>query len=313
MRRSPAVLLSERCRVPFTFGIRRPVIVLPASAPGWSAVRTDSALTHELAHIRRWNMLTQSIADGVCLVFWFIPPLWLAYAAMLREAETCCDQQVINRGIRGSEYARNIVDLANSCHGRILLPCMSGPIGGRMMLKKRVQKVLSLKPGAASFGPKGVATVLAAFLCCLVPLLALTCATRPPVLEAEDPLVGTWVNEDYDKAQHVERHMVGRFVVFPDGRELGYRRIGDTDPVWDKRFVVEEPWIDAEGYRWYKMHWTSQGCSSGSDKVWSGNTLARINPAGTIWEAKYSGYGGYPDVTGFDPAGPGCSIMYRQQ
>lgn len=306
-RAGTTVLLSDRCAVPFTFGVRRPVIVLPASAPGWPALRIQSALIHELAHVQRRDVLTQSMAYCVCVVFWFIPPLWLAYAAMLREADACCDQQVINQGIRGAEYARDIVDLARSCRGRMLLPCVSGAVGGITMLKKRVKKVLGLKPRRSVFGARGAAAVLLVFLCCLVPLLALTCATGPGV-RTDDPLLGTWINEKYD-AGNAER--AARIVSTSDGRQLDYRHIGDTEPLYEGTFVVEEKWVDAEGYHWYKIHFAGKCCRRGNP--YSKNTLARVNPAGTIREANYSGYGGYPDVAEFGRTGPGYSILYRQQ
>jgi len=80
------------------------------------------------------------IASVICLLFWFIPPLWLAYGFLTREAETCCDQQVINRGIRGPEYARDIIDLVRSSQGHILLPIMFTTMGRKSMLKERIEK-----------------------------------------------------------------------------------------------------------------------------------------------------------------------------
>ena len=38
--------------------------------------------------------------------------------------------------------------------------------------------------------------MLAIGLCCLLPLLALGCASGAAVVKADDPLFGTWINEE---------------------------------------------------------------------------------------------------------------------
>ena len=217
LRRRVPVLLSPSCRIPFGFGILRPRILLPPEAAQWPAGRLQSALTHELAHIRRRDLAAQTVGYAVCVLFWFLPPLWLAYAAMLREAETCCDQQVINRGFRGPEYAQDIVELARSCEGRILLPSISSAVGRKSMLKERIRRVLSLKPGRRPFGTRGVLKVLAICLACLVPILALSAQAKP----VEELLFGTWVNTDYGTKQATPQ----KSVIFADGRILDYMMI----------------------------------------------------------------------------------------
>jgi hypothetical protein len=240
IRRSLSVLLHPRCSIPFTCGLLRPVILLPACAGSRPPNTLRSALTHELAHVHRRDVLIQSIGYAVCLLFWFMPPVWLAYSALLRETETCCDQQVINRGIRGPEYARDIVELARTCRGRILLPSISSAIG---------KNVLSLKPGRFSFGLPDAARILTVCLCCLVPLLAVTCATKPSLVKTNDPVFGTWINPAYDG----EKDRPGKWILFPDGRELDYIYIADTQPYAEGRNIIKEAWIDANGDRWYKQ------------------------------------------------------------
>ena len=138
-------MLHPRCTIPFTFGLLRPVILMPASAGSWPSGRLTSGITHELAHIRRQDLLLQIAGYIVCTLFWFVPPLWVAYSEMLREAETCCDQQVINRGIKGSVYAHDMLDLARSCAGRILIPCIPSAIGRKRMFNERIKRVLTLR------------------------------------------------------------------------------------------------------------------------------------------------------------------------
>ena len=303
IRRRLSVLLSPRCSIPFTFGLRHPRILLPDNAEGWPAGRLRSALLHELIHAKRRDVLVQSLAYAVCLLFWFIPPLWMAYAAMLREAETCCDQQVINRGIRGPEYARDIVDLARKCEGRILLPCISNTIGRKSMLKDRIKKVLHLKPGNFPFGVRGAARVILAIcLCCLVPILAITAQTKQPVVENTDKLFGTWINPD-----GATQEMGAKVVFFPEYRELWYIRPSDSTPNMETRSVIEETWIDADGNFWYKGR--HEGDYYPSKKAaWNCYWLIKINASGTTLEFVEAG-ADYPEE--MSPIGGSYNIYYK--
>jgi len=218
-RRRVSVQVSPLCRIPFSFGIRRPTVLLPTAAARWPAGRLNGTLTHELAHIGRRDLVVQTIGYAVCILFWFIAPLWLAYAAMLREAETCCDQQVINRGIRGPEYAQGIVELARSCEGRILLPSISSAIGRKSMLKQRIKRVLELKPARRPFRVRSTARVLAVCLACVAPVLALSAQARPLLLQPADPLFGTWVNAAYESSSFI-RESASRIVLASAGSEF---------------------------------------------------------------------------------------------
>jgi hypothetical protein len=199
---------------------------------------------------------------------------------MLREAETCCDQQVIDRGFRGPEYARDIVELARSCEGRILLPSISSAIGRKSMLKERIKRVLSLKPGRR-FGAGGVVRVLVICLACMVPILALSAQAKP----ADEPLFGAWVNEEYSTSKG---GIAQKFVVYPDGRELYYGTILDEEPFWEEKIRIEDQWIDEEGNFWYAMSWEGwySGYPGKSDPAYEnkGFRLLRINSSGTTIE-----------------------------
>jgi beta-lactamase regulating signal transducer with metallopeptidase domain len=285
---------SPRCSIPFTFGVRRPVILVPAVAAAWPHSWLRSVLTHELAHVRRRDVFIQSIAYAICVLFWFIPPLWIAYSLLLREAETCCDQQVINRGIRGSEYARNIVGLLRASRGHILFPTMSSTLGRKRMLKARIRKVLSLRPARLGGGARGAVRVLAVCLCCLVPLLAVTCATGPKAaVRPDDPLFGTWVNAKYEGNADFSAKMV----MSPDGRELDYDRIASTEPEWEGNFNIEETWIDAEGNHWHKGRgtWWDPTAKHMGQADWY--FVHKINPSGTVLES-VSSQTGYPEEMG---------------
>lgn len=281
MRRQVRVLLSTRCSIPFTFGCWRPLILLPTSASVWPLRKLRSVLIHEMGHIRRQDVLTQSIAYSICLVFWFIAPIWFAFAAMVREAETCCDRFVVNQGIRRTQYASYIVGLAQTSRGRLLLPCIAGTIRRKSMLMHRVKKVLSLKPTRVSSGIRGTVKLLIVCLVCLFPLAVVTCATKPAVVVANDPLYGIWLNPEYGG---LRADTYARWEIFPDGRELRYINDSDPKPNCEMRdMVIAETWVDSERNRWYKGYY-SQSLYPYAEEMVHVFWMRKLNATGTTLE-----------------------------
>jgi bla regulator protein blaR1 len=111
--RRPVLLVQSPDRVmPATWGWWRPVILLPAEADNWSLDRRRMVLLHELAHVKRWDCLTQTIAGIASALHWFNPLVWLAARRMCVERERACDDLVLSGGWKPSVYATHLVDIA---------------------------------------------------------------------------------------------------------------------------------------------------------------------------------------------------------
>jgi beta-lactamase regulating signal transducer with metallopeptidase domain len=100
--------------MPFVYGIRRPIVVLPVSAAHWSPEQMHDVLCHELAHVARNDMVAQLVTSAACAVYWFNPLAWLAARAVRTEREIACDDRVLNAGARPSRYATHLLDLART-------------------------------------------------------------------------------------------------------------------------------------------------------------------------------------------------------
>ncbi len=102
---------------PLTAGTFRPVVVLPADAQHWTAEKTSAVLLHELAHIKRRDVLTQLLASLACALNWFNPLAWHGLAEMRRLRELACDDLVLTSGQRASDYAAVLLEVARRyCH-----------------------------------------------------------------------------------------------------------------------------------------------------------------------------------------------------
>jgi beta-lactamase regulating signal transducer with metallopeptidase domain len=98
--------------VPATWGVLRPVVLLPVAARAWPADRLDAVLHHELAHVRRRDALWCGVAECARAVFWFHPGVWMARRAALRAQEQAADDLVLRTGGERFSYARALVDTA---------------------------------------------------------------------------------------------------------------------------------------------------------------------------------------------------------
>lgn len=105
---------SEEISMPVTWGIWRPLILLPADSAEWSSEWRRIVLLHELAHIKRRDCLTQMVANWACALYWFHPLVWYAARRVRVERELACDDYVLEVGTRASDYASYLVELARA-------------------------------------------------------------------------------------------------------------------------------------------------------------------------------------------------------
>ena len=135
---------------PMTFGITRPVIVLPLDAREWSEAERRRALMHEIEHIQRGDWLMQIVARTVAALYWFHPLVWTAWRRLCLEAERSCDDAVVLSEER-TDYAEQLVTLAQRMSAAPVQPMLG--MANRSDLSTRVTAVLDdrLKRGRAGF------------------------------------------------------------------------------------------------------------------------------------------------------------------
>ena len=117
----PILLLrTARRTVPLTWGALagvipnlRSMMLIPEEASDWTINRRRAVLLHELAHIKRRDCLTQTITQLACAVYWFNPLIWFASKRMLTERERACDDLVLRAGMKSSDYAEDLLQIAS--------------------------------------------------------------------------------------------------------------------------------------------------------------------------------------------------------
>lgn len=126
---------------PMTWGILRPIILLPTNSwRQWSNSQTQTVLLHELAHVKRLDVLTHLLARVVLCVYWYNPLTWYAHNRLKVEREYACDDCVLFSGTRPSDYAHQLLCLARQFRGGTTQFAL--PIAHRTGLEKRIRAVL---------------------------------------------------------------------------------------------------------------------------------------------------------------------------
>lgn len=172
------ILLSSETTVPLTFGCLCPVIVLPSGYGQWTTERCRAVLSHELAHIRRHDLLFQQVAQCASVLYWYHPLVWFAGYRMRLEREFACDDAVLHLGESPQDYARHLLEVASSVWGKPSPPACVVAIASQGGLERRIQAILhprlNRSPVGAGMGRAlvGAAVTTLVVLCLLSPAVS---------------------------------------------------------------------------------------------------------------------------------------------
>ncbi len=117
LRRKINLLSHDQTMIPLTWGVFKPVVMMPAESRYWSENQRSSALYHELSHIKRGDFLVMIMARISRAIYWFNPLSWIVLGMIKREQEKACDELVLKAGIKPSIYAENLLFIRNSVSG----------------------------------------------------------------------------------------------------------------------------------------------------------------------------------------------------
>ena len=201
--------ISRELDSPATFGLFRPVVLLPESFLTMGPDAQSGIACHELIHVRRRDWLV-TVAEELALApLWFHPGLWWLVARARLAREEIVDAEVVRRTADRDSYVQALLEMAGRHRPRLAPVSMFSD--GRE-LKWRVSALLSevsmsksrlLASYAAMAVLVGLAgwTALTAF-----PLLAAPVVQEAPdVLEPELQNVNTVLRELVTKLEAITR------------------------------------------------------------------------------------------------------------
>ena len=190
---APRLVRSEDAKMPFACGLLTPTIVLPAESDGWTLDRRRAVLLHELAHVRRHDLVGHTVGRFACALYWFHPLVWTAAKRLRAESERACDDLALNCGARASDYAEHLLDIVTGVRHHAT-PAVALAMARRKEFEGRMLAILDpeLRRGAPSrkqtVGLVGGLAVLSLVVGAAVPVArAADGSVRPAGLTASAP------------------------------------------------------------------------------------------------------------------------------
>jgi beta-lactamase regulating signal transducer with metallopeptidase domain/protocatechuate 3,4-dioxygenase beta subunit len=213
LRGGVTLLRCVRGTMPMTWGLIRPVVLLPVDAEDWPLERRRLVLLHELAHVQRRDCLTQFLAQLACALYWFHPLAWFAAKQLRLERERACDDHVLLAGSRASDYAFILLETARSLRAGRCPSLATVAMAKPSHLEGRLLAVLDPHRNRHALSRRSLGWAFTAVAALLLPLAALR-----PWAGAEEP--PRPAKEDKPKVAAQKQITITGQVLNPEGKAV---------------------------------------------------------------------------------------------
>jgi hypothetical protein len=113
---APLVATCSRISGPVVVGILKPMILLPPSlVSSMSPAQLEAVLSHELAHLRRFDLIINLLQRLIEALLFFHPAVWYVSHRVSVERENSCDDLVMEHGCDRLTYADALLRMAEIC------------------------------------------------------------------------------------------------------------------------------------------------------------------------------------------------------
>jgi TonB family protein len=247
------VRVSSTLLTPVTWGVFRPVILVPTYALDLPESKYTAIICHERAHIDRQDWLWQILAECVTAALWFHPLVWLAAARLRSEAEHAADDHVLAEGTGASGYAQQLLEIARRLKRnspRAAVAMTRRPRG----LESRIAAILDPSRTRTDAGIRVRLTVMVTAACLLVALASCQTARIYKVAQLQTlPKVVSKVEPNYtDDARNakIEGPVVLSLIVDAQGRPEKVQVTKSLDKGLDQQAIAAiEKWHFAPGIK----------------------------------------------------------------
>jgi hypothetical protein len=183
--RLPRIVMTDALATPALFGIFRPRLLLPVDLfQRLTDVEARFVLLHELAHIRRRDLVVGWIACVLRVVHWFNPVVWISFACQRADAESACDEMVlsITECDRRREYGYTLLKVAARFSPAAGVSAL-GMVDGKQQLRQRLVEIARFRRQTVRW------SIVGAIVLAMVAWLGLTDARKLSAQPATEDLV----------------------------------------------------------------------------------------------------------------------------
>lgn len=143
LRKPVPVVVQSHIRTSAVVGAFRPRIVLPAYAGELDGETLQYIFLHELAHVKRRDMLLNDLLLFVQVLHWFNPFVWYCFKNMRQDMELATDALVLSH-LQASEhkqYALSLLKAAGAGQGITMAPRLLCMADSARNIKRRIRMI----------------------------------------------------------------------------------------------------------------------------------------------------------------------------
>jgi len=186
LEKMPSIVYDSEAKIPMLFGFVKPrICIAPEMARCLSHEEMEHILLHELAHLKRGDILINWIMMVLQALHWFNPIVWAAFQRMKQDCELACDAHVLSylKPLDRKEYGRTIINLLKLLTGYHEVPGTVGIMNPKTQTKRRILMIKNFKKASFKW------TVIALLVVTVIGYVGLTNAKgaaqeNPPTNEA---------------------------------------------------------------------------------------------------------------------------------
>ena len=141
--RTVQIRQSDVITAPLTYGIWRPMVLMPKMTDWEDIDCLRYILAHEFVHIKRFDILFKWLLAAALCVHWFNPLVWIMYILANRDLELSCDEIVVRTygETTKSAYALTLIALEEKRSS--LTPLCAG--FSKNPMEERIVAIMKLK------------------------------------------------------------------------------------------------------------------------------------------------------------------------
>src|SRR6266511_2895448 len=193
IKRPVRAFTSGQVAMPMTIGSLKPLVILPTDlADDLSQSEFESVVAHELAHVKRWDYLTNMLQRGVQAYLFFHPAVWFICKQLTIERELACDDWAV-KTCEPRRYASCLTKLVEALNEskphmaeRVAATGIGGIVFGKHVISRRVEMILNRDRNATTAVSKpallyaiGLAVMFVAVCSLISPVIAVPLGQNP--------------------------------------------------------------------------------------------------------------------------------------
>lgn len=151
LKQNVAMVECSQIQSPAVMGLFRPLLLLPPHVRRhFSPEELHLIFLHELAHLKRGDLIVQWLMGILQILHWFNPVIWLAFRRIRNDRETATDALVLSRSDENERraYGETLIKLLEHFEQRPSLPGLVGILEDRNGLKQRFRQIARFTRGA---------------------------------------------------------------------------------------------------------------------------------------------------------------------